>query len=168
VSSSLPFVPMSVESFGRLGAPALTLLGDLADQAVQAGWPGLSQAAFISGALRELSIALSLGLSHAPCVGLGCLVRLRCALHSFAVWRVCAIAPSYVSGWRAFSSVSLCQSVFLFPPRSGVALCRGNASLGRSGLSGLCVLCGLRLFVFGLGSLPFGAHAVRRVPHPSL
>jgi hypothetical protein len=28
--SALPFVPMSVESFGRLGAPALTLLGDLA------------------------------------------------------------------------------------------------------------------------------------------
>jgi hypothetical protein len=37
VSSALPFVPMSVESFGRLKAPALTLLGDLADQAVQAG-----------------------------------------------------------------------------------------------------------------------------------
>jgi hypothetical protein len=61
VSSALPFVPMSVESFGRLGAPALTLLGDLADQAVQAGGPGLSWAAFISGALRELSVALCRG-----------------------------------------------------------------------------------------------------------
>jgi hypothetical protein len=61
VSSALPFVPMSVESFGRLGAPALTLLGDLADQAVQAGGPGLSRAAFISGALRELSVALCRG-----------------------------------------------------------------------------------------------------------
>jgi hypothetical protein len=58
VSSALPFVLMSVESFGRLGAPALTLLGDLADQAVQAGGPGLSRAAFISGALRELGVAL--------------------------------------------------------------------------------------------------------------
>jgi hypothetical protein len=58
VSSALPFVPMSVESFGRLGAPALTLLEDLADQAVQAGGPGLSRAFFISGALRELSVAL--------------------------------------------------------------------------------------------------------------
>jgi hypothetical protein len=29
-------------------------------------------------------------------------------------------------------------------------------------------MCGLRLFVYGLGSLPFGAHAVRRVPCPSL
>jgi hypothetical protein len=46
---------MSVESFGRLGAPALTLLG------VQAGGPGLSRAAFISGALRELSVALCWG-----------------------------------------------------------------------------------------------------------
>jgi hypothetical protein len=37
---------------------ALTLLGDLADRAVQAGGPGLSRAAFISGALRDLSVAL--------------------------------------------------------------------------------------------------------------
>jgi hypothetical protein len=61
VSSTLPFVLMSVESFGHLGVPALTLLGDLADQAVQAGGPGLSRAAFISGALQELSVALSRG-----------------------------------------------------------------------------------------------------------
>jgi hypothetical protein len=61
VSSALPFVPISVESFGRLGARALTLLGDLADQAVQAGGPGLSRAAFISGALRELRDALFRG-----------------------------------------------------------------------------------------------------------
>jgi hypothetical protein len=59
---------MSVESFPRLGAPALKLHGDLADQAVQAGGSGLSRAAFISGALRELGVALcrgnaSLGLS---------------------------------------------------------------------------------------------------------
>jgi hypothetical protein len=58
VSSALPFVPMSVESFGRLRVSALPLLGDLADQAVQAGGPGLSRAAFVSGALWELSDAL--------------------------------------------------------------------------------------------------------------
>jgi hypothetical protein len=52
---------LSVDFFGRLGAPALTLLGDLADQAVQAGGPGLSRAAFISGALRELRVALCRG-----------------------------------------------------------------------------------------------------------
>jgi hypothetical protein len=27
------------------------------------------------------------------------------------MWRVCAIALSFVSGWRAFSSVSLCESI---------------------------------------------------------
>jgi hypothetical protein len=59
VSSALLFVLMSVKSFGRLGAPALTLLDDLADQAVQAGGPGLSRSAFISGALWELSVALA-------------------------------------------------------------------------------------------------------------
>jgi hypothetical protein len=61
VFSALPFVPMSVESFGRLSAPALTLLGDLAAQAVQAGRPGLSRAAFILGALWELSVVLFQG-----------------------------------------------------------------------------------------------------------
>jgi hypothetical protein len=60
-SSALPFVPMSAESFGRLGALALTLLGDLADQAMQAGGFGLSRAAFILGVLRELSVALFRG-----------------------------------------------------------------------------------------------------------
>jgi hypothetical protein len=44
----------------------------------------------------------------------------RFALRSLAVWRVRAIAPSFIFGWRAFSSVSLCKSVFsgvlaLFP-----------------------------------------------------
>jgi hypothetical protein len=61
VSSALPFVPMSVESFGRLQAPALTQVADLADQAVQAGGPGHSRAAFISGAFLELSAALCQG-----------------------------------------------------------------------------------------------------------
>jgi hypothetical protein len=42
VSSGLPFVPLSVESFGRLGAPALLLLRSLADHAVQARGLGLS------------------------------------------------------------------------------------------------------------------------------
>jgi hypothetical protein len=44
-------------------------------------------------------------------VGLGFLVRLRFASRSPAMWRVCAIALSFVSGWRAFSSVSLCNTV---------------------------------------------------------
>jgi hypothetical protein len=77
VSSALPFVPMSVESCGRLGAPALTLLGDLADQTVQAGEPGLSRAAFISGAFRELSVALC--RSNAPLCRSGAYVATRAA-----------------------------------------------------------------------------------------
>jgi hypothetical protein len=44
------------------------------------GGPGLSRAAFISGALRELSVALCRG---------------------------------FVSGWRAFSSVSLCKYMYV-------------------------------------------------------
>jgi hypothetical protein len=69
----------------------------------------------------------------------------------------------------------------------GVALCLGNASLGRSGLHGLacpsaeivyrtvavadlfgCVSRGSLLFVSGLGSSPFGAHAVTLLPCLSL
>jgi hypothetical protein len=68
VSSALHFVPMSVESFGRL-------LGDLADQAVQAGGPGLSRAAFISGALWELSVALCRGNASLGWSGLYALTR---------------------------------------------------------------------------------------------
>jgi hypothetical protein len=37
------------------------------------------------------------GLARAPCMGLGCLVWLRFALRSLAMWRVCALAPSFVS-----------------------------------------------------------------------
>jgi hypothetical protein len=44
-------------------------------------------------------------------VGFGFLVLLRFASRSLAMWRVCAIALSFVSGWRAFSSVSLCNYI---------------------------------------------------------
>jgi hypothetical protein len=37
------------------------------------------------------------GSSRAPCVVLRCLVRLRFALRSLAMWRVCAIAPTAVA-----------------------------------------------------------------------
>jgi hypothetical protein len=50
-----------MEWFGRLRAPAMLLLGSLADAAVQAGGPGLSHYAFISGAHWELSVALCRG-----------------------------------------------------------------------------------------------------------
>jgi hypothetical protein len=40
---------------------ALKLIGELADQAVEAGRPGLSRTTFVSGALKELSVALCRG-----------------------------------------------------------------------------------------------------------
>jgi hypothetical protein len=43
-----------------------------------------------------------LGLSRAPCVRLGFLGCLCFELCSLALWRVCVIAPSFVSGWRPF------------------------------------------------------------------
>jgi hypothetical protein len=141
VSSPLPFVPMLVKSYGPHEGPALTLLRDLADQTVQAGKPGLSQATFTSR--RSGSSALPFTEATRPCVGrahtlrrglagpqsavlpgprrrclrpflrpkCGFLVQLCLALRSLALWRVCAIAPSFVSGWRAFSSASLCTSL---------------------------------------------------------
>jgi hypothetical protein len=57
----------------------------------------------------HLTRIYSRGLLCAPCVGLAFLFWLRFALRSFALWRVFAIAPSSISGWRAFSSVSLCN-----------------------------------------------------------
>jgi hypothetical protein len=96
---------MSVEFFGRLEAPALTLLDDLADQAGQAGGLGLSWAVFILGVLRKLSVAL-------------CRVNASlCRLGAYAAMRAAGrtpmrgIAQPYI-GWRAFSSVSLCSNVY--------------------------------------------------------
>jgi hypothetical protein len=112
VSSALPFVPMSVESFGRLGAPALTLLGDLADQAVQAGGPGLSRAAFISGALWELSVALC--RATRPCVVRARksrrvpLARPRCAVSPGPRLRLFGPVLRPVCGFGVFGSASLC------------------------------------------------------------
>jgi hypothetical protein len=53
------FVPFSVESYGRLGQPAMTLLHSLGDEA--AGPGGVSRASFVGGALRELSVGLIRG-----------------------------------------------------------------------------------------------------------
>jgi hypothetical protein len=85
VCSGLPFVPLTVESFWRLWTPALSLLHSLADPTVQAGGPGLSQDAFISGALRELGIALCRGkasLGWSACMpSPGCSAGPRCAAY---------------------------------------------------------------------------------------
>jgi hypothetical protein len=75
VSSCLPFVPLLMESFGRLGAPALSLLRSLVVYAVQAGGPGLSRDIFISGALRKLGVALCRGNASLGWSGLYALTR---------------------------------------------------------------------------------------------
>jgi hypothetical protein len=53
------FVPFSLESYGCLGQPAMTLLHLLGDEA--AGPGGVSRASFVAGALRELSVGLIRG-----------------------------------------------------------------------------------------------------------
>jgi hypothetical protein len=55
-------VPFSVESYGRLGQPAMTLLHSLGDEA--AGPGGVSRASFVAGALRELNVGLIRGNSY--------------------------------------------------------------------------------------------------------
>jgi hypothetical protein len=50
------FVPFSVETFGRLGQPAIKLLHLLGDEA--AGPGGVTRASFVNGALRERSVGL--------------------------------------------------------------------------------------------------------------
>jgi hypothetical protein len=75
MSSGLAFVPLAVKSFGHLRAPALSLLPSLADHAGQAGGPGLSRGAFISGALRELGVAICRGNASLGQSGLYALTR---------------------------------------------------------------------------------------------
>jgi hypothetical protein len=52
-------LPVSVESFGRLGAPAYALLGRVADVAADGG--GVSKAAFMESALQEMGVTLAKG-----------------------------------------------------------------------------------------------------------
>jgi hypothetical protein len=72
-----PFVPYSVESYGRLGQPGMKLLHALGDEA--AGPGGVQRAFFVAGALRELSVA-----GVAGCVGAisSCTVRVWKCLQS--------------------------------------------------------------------------------------
>jgi hypothetical protein len=54
------FVLFSVESYWRLGQPAMTLLHALGDEAASRG--GIGRASFVAGALRDLSIGLCRGI----------------------------------------------------------------------------------------------------------
>jgi hypothetical protein len=52
-------VPLPVESFGRLGKPATGMLNDLPDVVASSG--GVCKSAFVTTALRRLSVALCKG-----------------------------------------------------------------------------------------------------------
>jgi hypothetical protein len=53
------FAALIVETYGRLGRPAMAMLNALADAAAANG--GVSKATFVRGALRELAVALGRG-----------------------------------------------------------------------------------------------------------
>jgi hypothetical protein len=57
--NGFPYVPLSVENYGRLGQPAMKLLHALGDEA--ASPDGVGWASFVAGALCELSIGLCRG-----------------------------------------------------------------------------------------------------------
>jgi hypothetical protein len=52
------FVPLSVETFGRLGKPLMKLITDGSDQAAQQGNGTFTREQFVTGVLRELSVCL--------------------------------------------------------------------------------------------------------------
>jgi hypothetical protein len=68
-------VPFSVESYGRIGQPAMKLLHALGDEA--AGPGGVTRASFVAGALREISVGPYRGnfFMFRACLGMfsGCL-----------------------------------------------------------------------------------------------
>jgi hypothetical protein len=59
LSGGYELVPVSVESVGRLGAPAYALLGRVADVAADGG--GVSKAACMESALQEMGVTLAKG-----------------------------------------------------------------------------------------------------------
>ena len=66
-------MPLSVESYGRLGQPAMELLNVLATVASASGF--VDKAAFVSNALRELGVALCRGQGLLFRAGLKTLAR---------------------------------------------------------------------------------------------
>jgi hypothetical protein len=103
-----PFVPFSVESYGRIGQPAMKLLHALGDEA--AGPDGVTRASFVAGALREVSVGLCRGnfFMHHACLGM--------------------FAKSSVTGFRAGLRVptdahGLLWSVGFFLLRARAGLC---------------------------------------------
>jgi hypothetical protein len=52
------FVPLTVETFGRLGKPLMKLVTDVSDQATQHGNGTFACEQFVTGVFRELSVCL--------------------------------------------------------------------------------------------------------------
>lgn len=73
------FVPLSVESYGRMGAPALELLNTLATSASASGT--VVKGDFVGTALRELSVGLCKGNGIMYRAGL--MVLARCSGRAF-------------------------------------------------------------------------------------
>jgi hypothetical protein len=63
-------VPFSVESYGRIGQPAMKLLHALGDEAAGPGW--VTRVSFVAGALREISVGLCRGnfFMYRACLGM--------------------------------------------------------------------------------------------------
>jgi hypothetical protein len=129
------FVPFSVESYGRLGLPAMKFLLELGDKA--AGPGGVLRTSFVAGALREISIGLIqenffcywhpvacwLGPA-ATAYGLAWLCRLMLA------WSSCAVCCGL---W----SRSLMQHAVMLELSSCLCwMCRGIECFGM-----MCVFC---------------------------
>jgi hypothetical protein len=55
-----PFIPLSVETYGRLGNPAISFLGQLGLEAKEA-WRKVSKSGFVAAAIREISVGLCRG-----------------------------------------------------------------------------------------------------------
>jgi hypothetical protein len=64
------FIPFFVDTYGRLGQPAMKLLHLLGNEAASPG--GVTRASFVNGALRELNVGLCRGniLSYRAPVGI--------------------------------------------------------------------------------------------------
>jgi hypothetical protein len=68
-----PFIPFSVETYGRLGKPAISLLGQLGLEAKEAGRK-VSKSGFVASAIREISVGLCRGDYQKYKASLGLLV----------------------------------------------------------------------------------------------
>jgi hypothetical protein len=73
-----PFIPFSVETYGRLGKPAISFLVQLGKEAEEAERK-VSKSGFVAAAIRELSVGLCLGSYQMYTTSLGHHARLGVA-----------------------------------------------------------------------------------------